>query len=96
MAMNEAAAKTGLKADIESIQTAIDARAQGGFDTMSNGQTFAEYFAEQLANKITERMAAMIRTGSVSTNVSVTSVSGVMTGPGVSGPGTGSGSGTLT
>lgn len=31
----------------------------------------------------------------ISTNVSVTSVTGVTTGPGVSGPGTGTGSGTI-
>ena len=61
------------------------------FEDLDSGAT-AEGKAEEIANAID----AFVRSGTVTTNVTVASVTGVTTGAGVSGPGTGSGVGSIT
>ena len=48
------------------------------------------------AGEVADAIDAFVRTGSVSTVVTVASVSGVTVGAGVSGPGTGTGTGAIT
>ncbi len=80
MALN----KTGLKNSIKTMLEELNAE--------KDQETGIEKFATNLSNAID----TFIKTATVSTTVTVTSVSGVTTGPGVSGPGAGTGAGSLS
>ena len=73
--------KTTLKA---SIQQAL-------YDSKASGDTIP-----QLAQALADAIDTFVRSGTVTTNVTVASVSGVQPGTGVSGPGSGTGTGSIT
>jgi hypothetical protein len=63
----------------------------GIFEDLDPSKTAADK-AGEIANAID----TFVKSGTVTTSVTVTSVSGVTTGAGVSGPGTGTGTGTIS
>jgi len=76
MPMNPATLKAAIKSGLIATYTAAESA------TMSK-EDFADRVAATIADEVVSHIAA-------NATVSVTSVSGVQTGPGVSGPGTGS------
>lgn len=84
MALNPVQFKADLKADLLTI-----------FNDLDPTRTTDEK-ADQLADVLSARIDAYIRTATVSTSVIVQQVTAVQPGAGISGPGSGIGSGTLS
>ncbi len=81
--------KATLKAEIKALQAEL-ATYDG-----SPGKTSVEA-AERFADGLATAVDNFVKSATVATTVTVTSVTGVTAGPGVSGPGAGTGTGTLS
>jgi hypothetical protein len=81
--------KATLKATIEATLNALK-----DYDG-SSGKTQADAITK-LATDLSNALDVYVKSGTVSTTVTVTSVTGVTPGVGVSGPGTGTGTGTIS
>jgi len=98
MALNVVTFKADLKSDFISLFTDFLNQDSLGLTAQqkSDQNNKIDQIADAWADKLSARIDAYIRTGTVNTTVTVASVSGVTTGVGVSGPGSGSGTGAIT
>lgn len=85
MALNKTALENGLKTMMQELLAFDGTPGQEQSDSINK-------FAADTANLFD----TFVKSGTISTTVTVTSVSGVTTGPGVSGSGTGTGTGTIS
>lgn len=99
MPMNGTTLATAIETPLKTeIKTQISAFYSIGADTFSQDQLdkFASALAKGVANILGPKVVEHIQNNAVvSSTVTVTSVSGVTTGGGVSGPGTGTATGTI-
>jgi len=86
MALNKAGLETNIKAIFNKLKD---------YDGESSGETQADAINDMAAD-LADAIDIYVKTGIINTTVTVTSVSGVTVGAGVSGPGAGTGVGNIT